>query len=74
MINAFTVQKMNDYVIETEQYILPLGELGKKRFPEYGDEIFTFKSHIESVLLAIKATIRLYNKERSNPDKDILNR
>lgn len=69
MADAFSMEKMKEYVEETERYVLPLCEYGKKFLFDYSDEIFTLKCHIESVLTAIKSFIRYYDKSLEEPSR-----
>jgi (p)ppGpp synthase/HD superfamily hydrolase len=57
MIGAFTVEKMKEYVEETEKYVIPLIKYGVNHYPEYSDELFVMRNHIESVTKCIKAFI-----------------
>lgn len=54
MSGAFNSEKINSYILETEQFILPLCKFGSKMFPEYSDQIYTMKYHIQSILRTIK--------------------
>lgn len=54
MINAFSIEKMEEYVTETEQYILPLCKYGINYYPEYSDELVVMRNHIESVVDCVK--------------------
>jgi GTP pyrophosphokinase len=57
MIGAFTIEKMKEYVAETEQHVIPLIKYGVNHHPEYSDELFVMRNHIESVTKCIKAFI-----------------
>lgn len=48
MCNAFSKQKMSQYVEETETYILPLISHSKRYFPEYSDALYVMKYMIRS--------------------------
>ena len=54
MAGAFSRQKMLDYIEETEKYILPLANVLKERYLEYGNIAFLLKYHIVSVIETIK--------------------
>ena len=65
MAGTFTKEKLNDYIEETDMFVLPLLRETKDNFPEYQDILFVLKYHIISVLDAINGTILTYtdNKE-----------
>ena len=50
MAGVFSNKKIALYVEETEKYIIPLCKYGKELYPNLGDEIFTMKYHILSIL------------------------
>lgn len=54
MCGAFSDDKMNQYVNETTQYILPLIRRGKRYFPEYSDALYAMKYHIKSNMDFVK--------------------
>lgn len=51
---AFTSEKLNEYITETETYVLPLIRTTKNQFPEVQNALFVLKYHITSVLTSIK--------------------
>ncbi len=57
MAASFDDNKLREYVLETEKYILPLLEKLKKYHPEYYDLAFLVKYHIISLLETIKNLI-----------------
>ena len=63
MAGVFTKEKLDDYIEETETFVLPLIRKAKEEFPEYQNVLFVLKYHIISVLEAIKGTI-LTHKEK----------
>ena len=60
MAGVFTKEKLDDYIEETETFVLPLIRKAKEEFPEYQNVLFVLKYHIISVLEAIKGTIFTY--------------
>ncbi|GCD11743.1 HD domain-containing protein [Clostridium tagluense] len=58
MIDAFTIEKMKEYIEETETYVIPLCKYGINHYPEYSDELFVMRNHIESVIVCIKAFVK----------------
>jgi len=62
MMGSFTIEKMKEYVKETEEYVIPLCKYGIKFYPEYSDQIFTMRYHIESVCKVIKGFINNMKK------------
>ncbi|MBR2123104.1 MAG: hypothetical protein IJ930_09325 [Lachnospiraceae bacterium] len=56
MAAAFTDEKMTEYILETEKYVVPLADLTKRG--EYSDAAFLLKYQICSTLENIKAMMR----------------
>ena len=61
MAGVFTKEKLNEYIIETETFVLPLIRSTKEEFPEYQDVLFILKYHIVSVLDSIKGVMLTYD-------------
>ncbi len=57
MAKEFSVQKLKDYIADTEVHIYPLFEVAKERYPEYGKQVFLMEYHMISVVSSIKALI-----------------
>jgi len=66
MVKSFSLEKMKNYCDETEDYILPLLKYGRKFYPNYSNQLFSMKYHIESVLDAIKGFIEILEKRKEN--------
>lgn len=64
MIKVFTLEKLKSYVEETETYVLPLLHYGKDTFPEFGDQFFLMKYHIESVCEVVKAFVEFVENNK----------
>lgn len=62
MAGVFSVEKLREYVLETEQYVLPLLRKAKDDYPMNGDQLFILKYHICSVLSAIRYACSLAEK------------
>ena len=63
MAGVFTKEKLDEYIEETETFVLPLIRKAKEEFPEYQNVLFVLKYHIISVLEAIKGTIFTYKEK-----------
>lgn len=61
MAGVFTDEKLREYIDETHAYIIPLMRNAKDFYPEYRDQIFLLKYHINSVLIAISAGLNAKN-------------
>ncbi len=57
MAGCFSEEKMKEYILETEEYVLPLLEKLKKEFPEYSTLAFLVKYQIISILETVKYLI-----------------
>lgn len=62
MAGTFTKEKLNEYIEETDMFVLPLLREAKENFPEYQDNLFVLKYHINSVTNAIRGTIETYSE------------
>lgn len=62
MIDGFSAEKMEEYIIETEKYIFPLCEHARYSFPEYSNQVAVMKSMIESNLKLAKAFLKIYKE------------
>lgn len=58
MVKAFSIEKMEEYVEETEKYILPQMKIARKMHMEYGDLFVALAAHINAVILVVKALIK----------------
>jgi len=54
---AFSREKLWKYIHETEEYILPMLEEAKEKWPEYTNQYFLLEYHICSELGAVKALL-----------------
>ena len=57
MAASFRREKLIEYVTETEEYVLPIMNVIKSKYPEYGEIAFLVKYHIVSVLETVKNLI-----------------
>ena len=63
MVRAFSIERMEEYVEETEKYILPHMRIARKMNIEYGDLFVALAAHMNAVILVLKALIKL-SKEK----------
>jgi len=54
MAGSFSRKKLVEYILETEEYVLPLADVLKNNFPEYGNLAFLVKYQIISILETVK--------------------
>lgn len=54
MAEAFSDQKMTDYIIETKEHIYPLIDYVKQMYPEYAETVFLLEYQMKSVILALE--------------------
>ncbi len=54
MAGSFSKEQIDRYIAETEEYVLPLLEVLKNEYPEYGDITFLVKYQMISILETIK--------------------
>ena len=60
MANCFTDEHMADYIKETQQYIHPLMERARREYPQYSNQLFLIRYHMNSVLDALRHHMRAY--------------
>ena len=58
MANCFTDKHMAEYIKETQTYATPLMESTRKRYPEYSDQLFLIRYHMNSVQEALRHHMR----------------
>lgn len=61
MGTAFSKEKIEQYVDETDTYVMPLLKILKEKYPEFETEWFLLNYHMRSVLDTIKGIWELYN-------------
>lgn len=66
MSQAFSKEKLREYIQETRDYVLPFIKRVKRNYPELTDVCFILKYHIRSVVDSIEAVMALYEKEESS--------
>ena len=54
MAGSFSRKRIMEYMVETEKYVLPLTDVLKNSYPEYGDLAFLIKYQIMSILETVK--------------------
>lgn len=59
MAHAFSVEKMVEYIEETETYVLPMLKTVKSVSSEYDDAAFVLKYHMVSVLESLKNVLAM---------------
>lgn len=55
MAGVFSKDKLEKYLVETDEFVMPLVKSARRFYPEYSNQIISMKYHIESVCNAIKA-------------------
>ena len=58
MATSFTDEQMAEYIGETREYIHPLIEIARDKYPEYSNELFLIRYHMNSVLEALRHHMR----------------
>lgn len=53
MAISFTDEHIAEYIKETQEYILPLMEKARKKYPEYSNQLFLIRYHMNSVMTAL---------------------
>lgn len=58
MAKEFSTQKMKRYIANTEEYVYPLFETAKKKYPEYANQLFLMEYHMISVVSSLKCMLK----------------
>ncbi len=58
MATSFTDEHMAEYIKETQEYIHPLIEKVRYEYPEYANQLFLIRYHMNSVMEALKHHMR----------------
>jgi len=58
MATSFTDRHMAEYIKETQEYIHPLMEKARDEYPEYSNQLFLIRYHMNSVLEALRHHMR----------------
>ena len=58
MATSFSDEKMSEYIIETQKYIHPLMEKAIDDYPQYANQLFLIRYHMNSVLEALRHHMR----------------
>lgn len=69
MVGAFSVNKMQKYLDETEQYVIPLCKSGRRSFPAHAKQIMSMKNSLIGVCTAIRWAV-----EQIGANAGVLNR
>ena len=58
MAACFTDKHMAEYIKETQEYIAPMMEKAKDEYPQYSNQLFLIRYHMNSVLEALRHHMR----------------
>lgn len=59
MAGVFTREKVESYIQETRDYVLPLLRITKEQWPEYSDKLFILKYHIQSMIDGLEVCLNV---------------
>ena len=60
MANCFTDEHMAEYIKETQEYVHPLMGKARNEYPQYSNQLFLIRYHMNSVLEAMRHHMRSY--------------
>lgn len=67
MAGTFTVEKVEEYIDETNRFVIPLIRSTKDQWPEMSEELFILKYHIYAVIDSLQVMLKLItDKEHGN--------
>ncbi|MGN0372650.1 MAG: helix-turn-helix domain-containing protein [Enterocloster sp.] len=58
MAASFTDERMAEYIKETQEYVYPLMEKARDEYPEYSNQLFLIRYHMNSVMEALRHHMR----------------
>lgn len=58
MAASFTDERMAEYIKETQEYVYPLMEKARDEYPEYSNQLFLIRYHMNSVTEALRHHMR----------------
>ena len=58
MATSFSDERMAEYIKETQEYIHPLMEKARRDYPQYSNQLFLIRYHMNSVLEALRHHMR----------------
>lgn len=59
MADSFTVERMKKYIKETDTYIMPLFKVCKGLYPQFSNQIFCIKYHMNGVIDSIRVCLSI---------------
>lgn len=59
MAGVFSQAKLDEYIEETKNFVMPLMRKAKDKYPEMSNIFFSLKYHITSVVNAVEATLNV---------------
>lgn len=63
MANCFTDEHIAEYIKETQEYIHPLMAKARNEYPQYSNQLFLIRYHMNSVMEALRHHMRSYLKD-----------
>lgn len=59
MIDCYTLERLEKYINDTKEYVLPMMKNARRIYLEYSDALVAFRDHIKGVLKVVKKVIEL---------------
>lgn len=59
MIDCYTLERLERYINDTKEYVLPMMKNARRIYLEYSDALVAFRDHIKGVLKVVKKVIEL---------------
>jgi len=66
MVGVDKVSRIERYIKETEDYVIPLAHNAVRMYPEYDDHIYTMRYHMEALLHALRALVEVANGRKED--------
>lgn len=70
MAQAFSKERLREYIVETREYVLPLLYKAKERYPDLSNALFILKYHICSIVDSVDSVMNLYEKDLGKEKKN----
>ena len=65
MADAFTKEKIESYIYETKEHVFPICKHVIDNHPEYSDEVYAMRYHMESIIETIEVCLKALTNRRS---------
>ena len=70
---TFTFERMRKYILETDEFLIPMASYCKNYYPEYTNAFTILKSNIHSLNNSMRIMMEKFDKENATTSVEIAN-